>query len=80
LYLTGESYAGRYIPYITRALLKADSIPVKLAKIAVAAPALGSRDEFKIMPVLQTLAAHPALIGWDVDVYNYFEQQYVLFH
>jgi hypothetical protein len=27
---------------------------------------------------LQTIATHPAIIGYDVDVYNYFAEQYVV--
>jgi carboxypeptidase D len=54
-----------------------DNPPVKLAKIAIGDPALGSNDEFKTMPVLQTLTAHPSIINYDVDVFNYFKEQYV---
>ncbi|PSR78208.1 hypothetical protein PHLCEN_2v7540 [Hermanssonia centrifuga] len=49
-YLTGESYAGRYIPYIVKALFSAPNPPVKLAKMVVGDPAFGSNDEFKTMP------------------------------
>jgi carboxypeptidase D len=77
-YLTGESYAGRYIPYIAKKLLSMKDSPVKLVKIAVASPALGTAAEFKTMPVLQTLETHPAIIDYDVEVYNYFQEQYVV--
>ncbi|THG96679.1 hypothetical protein EW026_g5196 [Hermanssonia centrifuga] len=49
-YLTGESYAGRYIPYIVKALFSSPNPPVKLAKMVVGDPAFGSNDEFKTMP------------------------------
>jgi carboxypeptidase D len=77
-YLTGESYAGRYIPYIAKQLFSMKNPPVKLVKMAIGAPALGSSDEFKVMPVLQTLKTHPALIGYNLDVFKYFEEQSVL--
>jgi carboxypeptidase D len=68
---------GRYIPYIAQTLFSMSSPPVQLAKIAIGDPALGSNDEFKTMPVMQTLQAHPAIIGWDLNVYNWFSQQSV---
>jgi carboxypeptidase D len=52
-----------------------DSPPVRLAKIAIGDPALGSNAAFKTMPVLQNLATHPAIIGWDSQVYEYFKEQ-----
>jgi hypothetical protein len=79
--------------YIAKHLLTMSNPPVKLAKIALGDPALGSSNEFKIMPTvsmvrnvwsyvlirsqLQTLVTHPAIIGYDVDVYNYFAEQSV---
>ncbi|KAJ3548231.1 hypothetical protein NM688_g5321 [Phlebia brevispora] len=74
-YLTGESYAGRYIPYIAKTLFSMPDPPVKLAKIMVGDPAFGSVDEFKTMPTLSLIETYPQLIAYDTEVYDYFKEQ-----
>ncbi|GJE99868.1 serine carboxypeptidase [Phanerochaete sordida] len=74
-YLTGESYAGRYIPYITQALFSMSNPPVQLSKMVVGDPAFGSNAEFKVMPTLSLLQTYPQIIGYDTGVYDYFKQQ-----
>ncbi|KAJ3548230.1 hypothetical protein NM688_g5322 [Phlebia brevispora] len=74
-YLTGESYAGRYIPYIAKALFSTSNPPVKLSKIMVGDPAFGSNNEFKTMPTLSLIETYPQLIAYDTDVYDYFQEQ-----
>lgn len=74
-YLTGESYAGRYIPYIVKALFSMQNPPVRLSKMAVGDPAFGSNAEFKVMPTLTLIETYPQIIGYDTGVYDYFKQQ-----
>ncbi|PSR78203.1 hypothetical protein PHLCEN_2v7535 [Hermanssonia centrifuga] len=57
-YLTGESFAGRYIPYIVKALFSAPNPPVSLAKMVVGDPAFGSNAEFKTMPAASPWKYH----------------------
>ncbi|PSR72472.1 hypothetical protein PHLCEN_2v11686 [Hermanssonia centrifuga] len=52
LYLTGESYAGTYIPYITKAYFGSPDPPVNLAKIVIGDGTIGSEVEFEVMPVV----------------------------
>ncbi|KLO07454.1 alpha/beta-hydrolase [Schizopora paradoxa] len=73
LFLTGESYAGTYIPYITKALFSSPSPPVKLAKIAIGNGAMSA--SFEDFPTLSIIETYPQLIDYDTDVYNYFKEQ-----
>ncbi|OCH83865.1 alpha/beta-hydrolase [Obba rivulosa] len=75
LYLTGESYAGTYIPYITKALFSTPSPPVQLRKIAVGDGSLGSLATIEILPALNVIETYPQLINYDPDVFNYFKEQ-----
>ncbi|CCA72939.1 related to KEX1 protein precursor [Serendipita indica DSM 11827] len=79
LYITGESYAGTYIPYIAKALttLSTDS-PVNLAKIAIGNGAMGNYGAFVEYSVLSILQSYPALIDFNSTVYEYFVEQYNL--
>lgn len=47
-----ESYAGVYIPYITKAILSTSNPPVKLAKIAIGDGAIGDIAVFSIIPTV----------------------------
>ncbi|KIM53428.1 hypothetical protein SCLCIDRAFT_1222826 [Scleroderma citrinum Foug A] len=78
LYLTGESYAGTYIPYITKAYFEMDNPPVKLAKIAIGDGTIGSGETFNLLPVVSVLETYPQIIGYDTDVLNYFKKQTAL--
>ncbi|OSC99902.1 alpha/beta-hydrolase [Trametes coccinea BRFM310] len=75
LFLTGESYAGTYIPYITKHLFQAENPPVKLRKIAIGDGSLGSQATVEHLPVVNVIETYPALIGYDQDVFNYFREQ-----
>jgi len=75
LFLTGESYAGTYIPYITKALFSMSDPPVKLAKIAIGDGTVVNVDESEEMPALQMIETYPQLIGYDTDVHKYFKEQ-----
>ncbi|CDO76988.1 hypothetical protein BN946_scf184298.g15 [Trametes cinnabarina] len=75
LFLTGESYAGTYIPYITKHLFQAQNPPVKLRKIAIGDGSLGSQATVEHLPVVNVIETYPALIGYDEDVFNYFREQ-----
>ncbi|EGO22337.1 hypothetical protein SERLADRAFT_473031 [Serpula lacrymans var. lacrymans S7.9] len=75
LHLTGESYAGMYIPYITKAYFQMESPPVKLAKIAIGDGSIASGEVFELLPVIQVLETYPQIIGYDTDVFSYFHEQ-----
>ncbi|KAJ7159990.1 alpha/beta-hydrolase [Mycena crocata] len=75
LYLSGESYAGTYIPYITKAIFSTPNPPVKLRKMVVGDGTLGSGAVFQNVPTLTTIETYPQLINYDPDVFNYFKTQ-----
>ncbi|KAH9847538.1 alpha/beta-hydrolase [Lenzites betulinus] len=75
LFLTGESYAGTYIPYITKHIFQAENPPVKLRKIAIGDGSLGSQATVEHVPVINVIETYPAVIGYDQDVFNYFREQ-----
>ncbi|KIJ51875.1 hypothetical protein M422DRAFT_26559 [Sphaerobolus stellatus SS14] len=75
LYLIGESYAGIYIPYITKAYLAMSNPPVSLKKI-VTGNAAYADDEIDIYPpVPLVLETYPQIIGYDPTVLEYFKEQ-----
>nr|VWO99735.1 Cyanate hydratase (Cyanase) (EC (Cyanate hydrolase) (Cyanate lyase) [Ganoderma boninense] len=75
LFLTGESYAGTYIPYITKHVFQTPKPPVNLRKIAIGDGSLGSQATVEHLPVVNVIETYPALIGFDEDVFNYFREQ-----
>ncbi|KAI0791967.1 Alpha/Beta hydrolase protein [Abortiporus biennis] len=75
LYLTGESYSGTYIPYLTKAYFGLTNPPVQLAKIAIGDGTLGSGFVFEELPTLSVIETYPQLIGYDTTVYEYFKEQ-----
>ncbi|KZT67351.1 alpha/beta-hydrolase [Daedalea quercina L-15889] len=75
LYLTGESYAGMYIPYITKAYFGMADPPVNLSKIAIGDGTVGSEAVYEHVPVTTVLQTYPQLIGYDPEVFEWFRQQ-----
>ncbi|KAH9930296.1 Alpha/Beta hydrolase protein [Fomitopsis serialis] len=75
LYLAGESYAGVYIPYITKAYFGMADPPVSLAKIAIGDGSIGSEVVFEHLPVTTVLQTYPQLIDYDPEVFEWFRQQ-----
>ncbi|KAF8074955.1 Alpha/Beta hydrolase protein [Lyophyllum atratum] len=80
LHLTGESYAGYYIPYIMKAYFGMKNPPVKIAKIAIGDGSITSGQVFELLPALTVIETHPQLIGYDQEVYKYFKEQTKLCH
>ncbi|KAG6332041.1 hypothetical protein ID866_7052 [Astraeus odoratus] len=94
LHLIGESYAGMYIPYITKAYFEMQNPPVRLAKIAIGDGTIGSGESFELLPVasnngvsyllhshtlqVSILETYPQIIGYDTEVLEYFKEQTVL--
>ncbi|KAI9568043.1 Alpha/Beta hydrolase protein [Boletus coccyginus] len=75
LYLTGESYAGTYILYITKTYFELDSPPVNLSRIAIGDGTLTSVGTFLELPVITVLETYPQIIGYDTQVFEYFQEQ-----
>ncbi|KIJ31431.1 hypothetical protein M422DRAFT_53358 [Sphaerobolus stellatus SS14] len=75
LYLTGESYAGTYIPYITKAYFGLQNPPVRMVKFAIGDGAIASEPVFEDAPVVKIMETYPQLIDFDPDIYNYFKEQ-----
>ncbi|KAK7037692.1 hypothetical protein VNI00_010918, partial [Paramarasmius palmivorus] len=74
-HLTGESYAGVFIPYITKAIFSTPNPPVKLAKIAIGDGAMGSFAGYEEISTVNTLQTFPQIIGFDTEVFQYFQEQ-----
>jgi len=75
LHLIGESYAGVYIPYITKALFSSTQPPVSLRKLAIGDGAIASLDVATDLPTVSVIETYPQLINFDLEVYNYFKSQ-----
>ncbi|KAJ4500491.1 Alpha/Beta hydrolase protein [Lentinula lateritia] len=77
LYLLGESYAGRFIPYILKAYfgLDASRRSVQFRKAGCSSPALLDASVFENIPILQVVETYPQLIGYDTSFYDYIREQ-----
>lgn len=78
LYITGESYAGTYIPYISKTIVATSPRPVNLAKIAIGDGAIGNYGAFVEYSALSVLQTYPQLIGFSTSAYEYFVDQFNL--
>ncbi|KAJ3836137.1 alpha/beta-hydrolase [Lentinula raphanica] len=74
-YLTGESYAGTFIPYITKAIFSTPSPPVNLRKISIGDGTIGGFALYEELSTVVTLETYPEIIGFDPDVFQYFKEQ-----
>ncbi|KAI0831822.1 Alpha/Beta hydrolase protein [Trametes gibbosa] len=75
LYLTGESYAGMYIPYIMKTYFGLADPPVNIVKFAIGDGTLGSEVVFGYLPTVTTLETYPQLISYDTEVFEWFREQ-----
>ncbi|KAJ7698953.1 Alpha/Beta hydrolase protein [Mycena rosella] len=75
LHLTGESYAGVYIPYIMKTYFSMAKPPVNITKIAIGDGSIAADVVFELMPSLSVIETFPQLIGYDPEVYTYFKEQ-----
>ncbi|KAF7337172.1 Carboxypeptidase [Mycena venus] len=79
LHLVGESYAGRFIPYILKAYFGIDPAdrPVTFTngKIGCANPALSESSLFENIPVVRVIETYPQLINYDTKMYDYLREQ-----
>ncbi|KLO10865.1 alpha/beta-hydrolase [Schizopora paradoxa] len=75
LYLTGESYAGIYIPYIMKAYFGMENPPVKIVKVVMGNAAIGSLQETQELPIIEAIGTYPQTIAYDPEVYAYFQEQ-----
>ncbi|CDO69768.1 hypothetical protein BN946_scf184766.g13 [Trametes cinnabarina] len=75
LYLTGESYAGTYIPYIMKTYFGLADPPVKIAKFAIGDGTVGSAEVYELVPTVNTIETYPQLVGYDPATFEYFREQ-----
>ncbi|KAI0352156.1 alpha/beta-hydrolase [Trametes cingulata] len=75
LYVTGESYAGTYIPYIMKTYFGLTNPPVNIAKFAIGDGTVGSFEVFELLPTVTTIETYPQLIGYDPAVFDFFREQ-----
>ncbi|KAI0675833.1 alpha/beta-hydrolase [Trametes maxima] len=75
LHITGESYAGTYIPYIVKTYFGLKNPPVKLAKFAIGDGTVGDDIVFNVLPAVSIIETYPQLIGYDTAVFEAFRAQ-----
>ncbi|KAJ3509235.1 hypothetical protein NMY22_g16359 [Coprinellus aureogranulatus] len=75
LHITGESYAGTYIPYILKSYFEVADPPVQVASIAIGDGTMASEAVWMHVPTLSIIETFPQLIGYDPEVYQYFKRQ-----
>ncbi|KAI5123819.1 hypothetical protein M0805_009111 [Coniferiporia weirii] len=75
LYISGESYSGRWIPYITKAIFSTPNPPVKLKKIAIGDGTIGEFPVTQEFPVVSIIETYPQIVSYDTDVLAYFREQ-----
>jgi len=54
-----------------------DNPPVNLSRIAIGDGTLGSLETGTELPVITVLETYPQIIGYDTQVFEYFQEQYV---
>ena len=54
-----------------------DDPPVYLSRIAIGDGTLGSFETSVELPVVSLLETYPQIIGYDTQVFEYFQEQYV---
>lgn len=64
-------------PYITKAYFEMDKPPINLTRIAIGDGTLGSVQTSIESPVVTVLETYPQIIGYDTQVFEYFQEQYV---
>ncbi|GJJ10947.1 hypothetical protein Clacol_005176 [Clathrus columnatus] len=76
LFILGESYAGKYIPYIAKRYFAREPHhrPVKLGGISMADGVM-SDDGSLSAGMVQAIETYPQLINYDPEVYSYFREQ-----
>ena len=62
-------------PYIAKTYFEMDNPPVNLARIAIGDGVLTSVEAFMELPVVSVLETYPQIIGYDIQVFEYFQEQ-----
>ncbi|KAJ7472558.1 alpha/beta-hydrolase [Mycena latifolia] len=77
LHLVGESYAGRFIPYILKSYFgqAAENRTVTFGKIGCSNPALSESNLFENIPIVRVIETYPQLINYDTAMYDYLREQ-----
>lgn len=64
-------------PYITKTYFGMDNPPVNLVGIAIGDGTMTSIETFEELPVVSVLETYPQIIGYDIQVFEYFQEQCV---
>ncbi|KAL5531955.1 hypothetical protein ACEPAF_5518 [Sanghuangporus sanghuang] len=75
LIIAGESYAGRWIPYATKAIFSTPNSPVNLSRIAIGDGTIGNQAASQDLPVVSLIETYPQIIDYDTDILNHFREQ-----
>ncbi|KAH9893404.1 alpha/beta-hydrolase [Cubamyces lactineus] len=75
MYLTGESYAGTYIPYIMKTYFGLTDPPVNIVKFAIGDGTVGSDVVFNEVPTVSIIETYPQLVAYDPAAFEYFREQ-----
>ncbi|KAF8590899.1 alpha/beta-hydrolase [Ramaria rubella] len=75
LFIAGESYSGKYIPYIAKAYFNFENPPVRLRKFAIGDGTMAAPEVYRLTSVTTVLETYPQIINFDPDVFNYFREQ-----
>ncbi|KAI0333847.1 alpha/beta-hydrolase [Cubamyces sp. BRFM 1775] len=75
MYLTGESYAGTYIPYIMKTYFGLTDPPVNIVKFAIGDGTVGSDIVFNELPTVTIIETYPQLVAYDPAAFEFFREQ-----
>ncbi|KZV96767.1 alpha/beta-hydrolase [Exidia glandulosa HHB12029] len=75
LMLIGESYSGRFIPYIAQALLASSNPPVRLHRIALGDATIGSLILHHHAPMTTVVQTYPQLLNYNATALDFYLQQ-----
>ncbi|KAJ7111801.1 Alpha/Beta hydrolase protein [Mycena epipterygia] len=77
LHLVGESYAGRFIPYILKNYfaMPVENRTITFGKIGCSNPALSESNLFENIPIVRVIETYPQIIDYNTDMYDYLREQ-----
>ncbi|KIJ40943.1 hypothetical protein M422DRAFT_60536 [Sphaerobolus stellatus SS14] len=75
LYIIGESYAGKYIPYIMKSYFGLSDPPVRISKFAIGDGTISTFEVYRLTSVIKVLETYSQIIDFDPEVFDYFREQ-----